>query len=83
MLHLFGLIALVEGLCGGPSSRLAVAWMHTCKCTAAVWLGVQVSGRNCKFHVLLTSYELLMGAQDRPRLSRVHWHGIVVDEGHR
>lgn len=42
---------------------------------------LQVSGRN--FHVLLTSYELLMGAQDRPRLSRVKWHGIVVDEGHR
>jgi hypothetical protein len=42
---------------------------------------VQVSGR--KFHVLLTSYELLMGAQDRPRLSRIHWGGIVVDEGHR
>lgn len=40
-----------------------------------------MSKRN--FHVLLTSYELLMGAQDRPRLSRMHWHGIVVDEGHR
>lgn len=42
---------------------------------------LQVSGR--KFHVLLTSYDLLMGAQDRPRLSRIHWGGIVVDEGHR
>lgn len=60
---------------------LACCCLDAHKCPAAVWLGVQVSGR--KFHVLLTSYELLMGAQDRPRLSRVHWHGIVVDEGHR
>lgn len=35
------------------------------------------------FHVLLTSYEILMGAQDRPRLSRITWQGVVVDEGHR
>jgi SNF2 family DNA or RNA helicase len=42
---------------------------------------VQVSKQ--KFHVLLTSYELLMGAQDKPRLSRMQWHCIVVDEGHR
>lgn len=42
---------------------------------------VQVSGR--KFHVLLTSYELLMGVQDKPRLSRINWGGLVVDEGHR
>jgi len=31
----------------------------------------------------LTSYEVLMGPQDRPRLSRIHWGGLVVDEGHR
>jgi hypothetical protein len=51
--------------------------------TTDTWMcvHVQVSGR--KFHVLLTSYELLMGAQDRPRLGRIHWGGIVVDEGHR
>ena len=42
---------------------------------------VQVSKQ--KFHALLTSYELLMGVQDRPRLSRMQWHCIVVDEGHR
>lgn len=33
--------------------------------------------------VLLTSYELLMGAADAPRLSAVAWHHLVVDEGHR
>ena len=42
---------------------------------------VQVCKR--KFHVLLTNYELLMGAQDKPRLSRMQWAGLVVDEGHR
>eukprot|EP00955_Chlamydomonas_euryale_P078338 363132-Chlamydomonas_euryale.AAC.18 len=35
------------------------------------------------FHVLLTTYEMLMGKHDRPRLSRMKWQVIVVDEGHR
>eukprot|EP00775_Hariotina_reticulata_P012418 gene12418-12554_t len=35
------------------------------------------------FHVLLTTYELLMGAADRPRLRKIPWQALVVDEGHR
>jgi hypothetical protein len=35
------------------------------------------------FHVLLTSYECLMGAADRPRLAAQPWAYVVVDEGHR
>jgi SNF2 family DNA or RNA helicase len=33
--------------------------------------------------VLLTTYELVMGREDRPCLSKVKWAYIVVDEGHR
>ena len=33
----------------------------------------QVSGPRSKFHVLLTTYEMLMGKHDRPRLSRIAW----------
>ncbi|KAL4547969.1 hypothetical protein Ndes2526B_g07184 [Nannochloris sp. 'desiccata'] len=35
------------------------------------------------FHVVLTSYEYLMGALDRPRLSSIPWSYIIIDEGHR
>lgn len=48
----------------------------TCTCVAA-----QVHKRS--FDVLLTSYEFVMGKHDRPRLSKVVWHHIIVDEGHR
>ena len=34
-------------------------------------------------HVLLTSYEILMSAHDMPLLSRIPWHYLIVDEGHR
>lgn len=34
-------------------------------------------------HVLLTSYEILMSAHDMPLLSKIPWHYLVVDEGHR
>lgn len=57
------------------------AVLACCVPTGARAIVLQVSGR--KFHVLLTSYELLMGALDKPRLSRINWAGIVVDEGHR
>ncbi|KAH6812952.1 P-loop containing nucleoside triphosphate hydrolases superfamily protein [Perilla frutescens var. frutescens] len=36
-----------------------------------------------KFNVLLTTYEYLMTKHDRPKLSKVHWHYIIIDEGHR
>ncbi|KAJ4968716.1 hypothetical protein NE237_015417 [Protea cynaroides] len=36
-----------------------------------------------KFNVLLTTYEYLMNKHDRPRLSKIHWHYIIIDEGHR
>jgi hypothetical protein len=36
-----------------------------------------------KFNVLLTTYEYLMNKHDRPKLSKVHWHYIIIDEGHR
>lgn len=44
-------------------------------------LHVQVQGKH--FHVLLTTYEMLMGKLDRPRLSKHSWQCIVIDEGHR
>lgn len=36
-----------------------------------------------KFNVLLTTYEYLMNKHDRPKLSKIHWHYIIIDEGHR
>ncbi|XP_043720018.1 chromatin structure-remodeling complex protein SYD-like isoform X3 [Telopea speciosissima] len=36
-----------------------------------------------KFNVLLTTYEYLMNKHDRPRLSKINWHYIIIDEGHR
>ncbi|CAA7052050.1 unnamed protein product [Microthlaspi erraticum] len=36
-----------------------------------------------KFNVLLTTYEHLMNKNDRPKLSKIHWHYIIIDEGHR
>ena len=33
--------------------------------------------------MLLSSYDFLMGKNDRPRLSKLKWEYIVVDEGHR
>lgn len=40
---------------------------------------VQASRRN--FHVLLTTYELLL--RDAPRLSATRWYYVILDEGHR
>ncbi|XP_028759801.1 chromatin structure-remodeling complex protein SYD isoform X2 [Neltuma alba] len=36
-----------------------------------------------KFNVLLTTYEYLMNKHDRPKLSKIHWHYVIIDEGHR
>ncbi|KAJ6980970.1 LOW QUALITY PROTEIN: chromatin structure-remodeling complex protein SYD-like isoform X3 [Populus alba x Populus x berolinensis] len=36
-----------------------------------------------KFNVLLTTYEYLMNKHDRPKLSKIHWRYIIIDEGHR
>lgn len=40
---------------------------------------VQMRGR---FNVVLTTYEALMGV-DLPFLSKIRWHHLIVDEGHR
>lgn len=39
--------------------------------------------RKTPFHVLLTTYDYLMGSTDMKRLSSIWWHYIIVDEGHR
>ena len=44
---------------------------------------IQVASRKADFDVLLTSYDFLMGKHDRPRLSKLRWEYIIVDEGHR
>lgn len=46
-------------------------------------LCVQVRGRKARFDVLLTSYDFMMGKHDRPRLARLTWEYIIIDEGHR
>lgn len=40
-------------------------------------------GDGSGFHVLLTSYESRMGRHDRPRLARLRYCHIILDEGHR
>ena len=44
---------------------------------------VQVGGRKACFDVLLTSYDFMMGKNDRPRLAKLTWEYIIIDEGHR
>lgn len=41
---------------------------------------LQVTGKRAKFDVLLTSYEILLGATDRPRLAGLQWSYVIVDE---
>ncbi len=36
----------------------------------------------CSFNVVLTTYEALMGV-DMPVLSKISWHHLIIDEGHR
>lgn len=36
-----------------------------------------------KFNVLLTTYEYLMNKHDRPKLCKIHWRYLIIDEGHR
>lgn len=53
---------------------------------AAVCARAQVVGRSGgghQFDVLLTTYEYLMGKADRPRLCRIAWAHMIIDEGHR
>lgn len=44
---------------------------------------MQVRRQRAQFNVLLTSYELLLGVADRPRLAQLRWGYIIVDEGQR
>ncbi|KAK9827652.1 hypothetical protein WJX81_004004 [Elliptochloris bilobata] len=43
----------------------------------------QMLGHKVRFNVVLTTYEYLMGKHDVPRLSRIPWTHIIIDEGHR
>ncbi|KAJ7568362.1 hypothetical protein O6H91_01G029300 [Diphasiastrum complanatum] len=36
-----------------------------------------------QFNMLITTYEYLMNKHDRPKLSKIIWHYIIIDEGHR
>lgn len=44
---------------------------------------MQMAGRKAGFNVLLTSYDFMMGKNDRPRLAKLTWEYIIIDEGHR
>lgn len=39
------------------------------------------SGQDGKFNVLITHYDLIM--RDKAYLKKIHWHYMIVDEGHR
>lgn len=44
---------------------------------------LQANGQRGRFHVLLTTFEYLMGKNDRPRLARTKWAYLMMDEAHR
>lgn len=44
---------------------------------------LQIGGGKASFNVLLTSYDFMMGKTDRPRLAKLTWEYIIIDEGHR
>ena len=41
----------------------------------------QMLARKAQLRVVLTTYEYLMGKNDAPRLSRMPWTHIIIDEG--
>lgn len=53
------------------------------QCVMAVLLYSREKIVHQKFNVLLTTYEYLMNKHDRPKLSKIQWHYIIIDEGHR
>ena len=52
-------------------------------CTNPAANSWQVKNHKAAFDILLTTYELMMGKHDVPRLSRLQYEYIVVDEAHR
>eukprot|EP00887_Chlorella_sp_A99_P005366 scaffold1.g5366.t1 len=62
-------------------SLATVAYRGSAAERAEVW--ARRLRRGCGFQVVLTTYECLMGKADRPRLSRLPWSYLVLDEGHR
>ena len=42
---------------------------------------MQIMGQRAKLNVVLTTYEYLMGKLDCPRLSRIAWTHLIIDEG--
>ncbi|KAL3148844.1 hypothetical protein ABBQ32_001720 [Trebouxia sp. C0010 RCD-2024] len=64
-----------------PSLKL-VSYKGTADARAALFTQ-QIAGRKARFDVLLTSYDFMMGKADRPRLAKLTWEYIIIDEGHR
>jgi hypothetical protein len=49
-----------------------------------VWYcGLRDEIKHQQFNVLVTTYEYLMNKNDRPKLCKIPWHYIIIDEGHR
>ena len=68
-----------------PAGRLRVRlfclWFSTSLAIRVLYM--QVAGGKASFDVLLTSYDFMMGKNDRPRLAKLTWEYIIIDEGHR
>ena len=41
---------------------------------------MQIAGRKTSFNVLLTSYDFMMGKNDRPRLAKLAWEYIIIED---
>lgn len=69
-------------------SQIELVWCYfLITLTSEVYTSVSLIFRekivHQKFNVLLTTYEYMMNKHDRPKLSKMHWHYIIIDEGHR
>ncbi|DBA74270.1 hypothetical protein WJX77_010300 [Trebouxia sp. C0004] len=64
-----------------PSLKL-VSYKGSADARAALFTQ-QIVGHKASFNVLLTSYDFMMGKNDRPRLAKLAWEYIIIDEGHR
>ncbi len=67
-------VCTTDCMCG---ARIRGLQLLTCP------LCMQIAGRKTSFNVLLTSYDFMMGKNDRPRLAKLAWEYIIIDEGHR
>jgi len=72
-----------DHMCVAPRALISAADVSGLRDFPKLLMLVQMSRSKFDSHALLTTYEILMSAHDMPLLSKIPWHYLVVDEGHR